>query len=111
MAGPSLDNAVFVSGFYRFSPYPFVREFVDRYFERYGTEPSLLTAQGFDVANIVLSLLKNPSFTTRESLRLALSQLQNYPGVTGATGFTPSGEAEKVLYLLQVKQGALVQLN
>lgn len=111
LAGPYLDNAVFVSGFYRFSPYPFVREFVDRYFEQYGAEPSLLAAQGFDVANIVLSLLKNPNFASRESLRHALSQLQNYPGVTGATGFTPSGEAEKVLYLLEVKQGALVQLN
>lgn len=110
-AGPYLNNAVFVSGFYRFSPYPFVREFTDRYFEHYGTEPSLLSAQGFDVANIVLSLLENPSFTSREGLRIGLSQLQNYPGVTGATGFTPSGEAEKVLYLLQIKQGALVQLN
>ncbi len=111
LAGPYLDNAVFVSGFYRFSPYPFVREFVDRYFEHYGSEPSLLTAQGFDVANIVLSLLRNPSFASRESLRRALNQLQNYPGVTGATGFTSSGEADKVLYLLQVKQEALVQLN
>lgn len=111
LAGPHLDNAVFVSGFYRFSPHPFVQEFVARYFEHYGTEPPLLAAQGFDVANIFLSLLKNPKLTSRESLRLALSQLQNYPGVTGETGFTPQGEAEKELCLLQVKQGTLVQLN
>jgi ABC-type branched-subunit amino acid transport system substrate-binding protein/Tfp pilus assembly protein PilF len=111
LVGTHLNNAVFVSGFYRFSPYPFVQKFVDQYSEHYGTEPSLLAAQGFDVASIVLSLLKNPEITSRESLRQALSQLRNYPGVTGATSFTPDGDAEKALHLLQVKQGTLVQLN
>jgi ABC-type branched-subunit amino acid transport system substrate-binding protein len=111
MAGSYIENAVFVSGFFRDSSYPLVQEFANLYLNRYGVEPSLLEAQGYDVAGIVLSQLKAPASASREGLRSALDQLHNYPGVTGATRFTPAGEAEKVLYLLQVKNGALVQLN
>jgi len=111
LAGPYLEKAVFVSGFYRYSTYPFVKEFVDRYFERYGTEPSLFEAQGYDVAGILLSLLaQNPS-SDRDSLRRDLGRMPYYPGVTGATRFTSGGEADKVLYLLRVENGSLVQLN
>jgi branched-chain amino acid transport system substrate-binding protein len=44
-------------------------------------------------------------------LRRALAQLQNYPGVTGATRFDLTGEADKVLFLLQVRNGTIVQIN
>jgi len=111
LAGRFVEGAVFVDGFFRYSPYPFVREFVDRYFEKYGEEPSILEAQGFDVAGILLFLLERPGVRTREDLRLALSQLRDYPGVTGATSFDLQGDAEKVLFLLQVQNGNIVQIN
>jgi ABC-type branched-subunit amino acid transport system substrate-binding protein len=107
----SLNGAVFVTGFYRASPYPFVREFVNRYFERFGQEPTLLAAQGFDSAAILLSLLQGETNPTRAGIRSALGQHINYPGVTGATGFTPAGDADKVLYLLQVDNNTLSQIE
>jgi ABC-type branched-subunit amino acid transport system substrate-binding protein len=102
---------VFVSGFFRYSPYPFVQDFVDRFFERYGTEPSLLEAQGYDVAGIMLSLLEQQVPANRENIGRGLMRMRNYPGVTGATGFTPAGDADKLLYLLGIQDGTLVQLN
>jgi len=110
-AGPYVEGAVFVDGFFRYSSYPFVREFVDLFYEKYQEEPSILEAQGFDVANILLSLLDRPEITSRETLRLALNLLRDYPGVTGATSFDYQGEAEKVLFLLQVQNGRIVQVN
>jgi len=110
-AGPYVEGAVFVDGFFRYSSYPFVREFVDLFYEKYNEEPSILEAQGFDAANILLSLLDRPDVTSRETLRLALNLLRDYPGVTGATSFDAEGEAEKVLFLLQVQNGHIVQLN
>jgi ABC-type branched-subunit amino acid transport system substrate-binding protein len=110
-AGSSVEGAVFVDGFFRYSRYPFVQEFVDLFVERFGEEPSILEAQGFDVANILFSLLDRPDVTSRETLRLALALLQDYPGVTGATSFDQQGEAEKVLFLLQVQHGHIVQIN
>jgi branched-chain amino acid transport system substrate-binding protein len=111
LAGRSVEGAVFVDGFYRYSPYPFVQEFVDRYFEKYGEEPSILGAQGYDAAGILLTLLDRPGIRTREDLRLALAHLQNYVGVTGATSFSPQGDSEKVLFLLQVQNGVILQIN
>jgi len=111
LAGRFVEGAVFVDGFFRYSPYPFVQDFVDRYFEKYGEEPSILEAQGYDVAGILLFLLDRSEIRTREELRLALAQLRNYPGVTGATSFGLQGDAEKVLFLLQVQNGNIVQIN
>ncbi|WP_298038185.1 penicillin-binding protein activator [uncultured Desulfuromonas sp.] len=111
IAGSYVEGSIFVDGFFRFSPYPFVREFVDLYFQKYGEEPSILEAQGFDAAGILLSLLDRPEVISREDVRAALSALRNYPGVTGATSFGPSGDADKVLFLLQVQNGNIVQIN
>lgn len=111
VAGPYVEGAVFVDGFFVHSPYPFVRDFVARYLERYGEEPTILEAQGYDVAGILLDILSDPAITSRAALRLALQRLRNYPGVTGATSFNQEGEAEKVLFLLQVKNGKIVQIN
>lgn len=110
-AGSFVEGAVIADGFFRYSSYPFVREFVNLYFETYGEEPSILEAQAFDAAGIILSLLDQEDIQTRDDLRLALAMVRNYPGVTGATSFNFQGEAEKVLFLLQVKNGNFVQIN
>ena len=88
-----------------------MQKFVNSYTKKYKEEPSILEAQGYDAAGIILSLLDRGDVRSREGLRIALSQLRNYPGVTGATSFAASREAEKVLYLLQVKNGNIVQLD
>ena len=105
------EGAVFTDGFFRHSEYPFVQEFVESYFNRYGEEPTILEAQGYDSAGIMLTLLNDTRVRSREDLRRALAQLQNYPGVTGATRFDFIGEADKILFLLQVQKGTIVQIN
>ena len=106
-----VEGAVFTDGFFGHSDYPFVQEFVEHYFSRYGEEPTILEAQGYDIAGILLTLLNDSRVHSREDLRRALAQLQNYPGVTGATGFNFIGEADKILFLLQVQNGTIIQIN
>jgi ABC-type branched-subunit amino acid transport system substrate-binding protein len=110
-AGPYVEGAVFVDGFFRYSPYPFVKEFVNLYYKKYGEDPTILEAQGFDAAGILLSVLDQPDVKSRDDVRRALAEVQNYPGVTGATSFGGDGDAQKVLYLLQVKNGDIVQID
>jgi branched-chain amino acid transport system substrate-binding protein len=111
MAGRHAEGAIFVDGFFKHSDLPFVREFVDRYQEKYGDDPSILEAQGYDAASILLTLLEDAHIQSREELRHGLQQLRNFPGVTGATSFSAIGEAEKILFLLQVQHGDIVQIN
>lgn len=111
LANGYVEGAVFTDGFFRYSPYPFVESFVNSYFERYGEEPTILEAQGYDAAGILLAHLARGEDLSREQLRQALSRLQNYPGVAGATSFDAQGDAQKVLFLLQVQSGNIVQIN
>ncbi len=111
LARQFVEGAVFTDGFFRYSSYPFIQEFVELYFNRYQEEPTILEAQGYDTVGILLSLLNDPQLQSREDLRRALARMQNYPGVTGATRFDFIGEAEKVLFLLQVQNGTIVQIN
>jgi ABC-type branched-subunit amino acid transport system substrate-binding protein len=111
LAGRYVEGAVFVDGFFLDSPYPFVKEFIDIYVDTYGEEPSILEAQAFDSANILFGQLSNANVTDRSSLRSAIANLQNYPGVTGATSFDFTGEADKVLFQLQIKDGRFIQIN
>lgn len=109
--GNYLEGAIFTDGFFRHSPYPFVREFVQRYYASHGQDPTILEAQGYDAAGILLTLLESPDIQNREHLRQALTEIQNYPGVAGATRFDAEGEADKVLFLLQFRDGTIVQRN
>jgi branched-chain amino acid transport system substrate-binding protein len=111
LARQFVEGAVFTDGFFRYSTYPFIQEFVESYFNRYQEEPTILEAQGYDTAGILLTLLNDPQLQSREDLRRALAQMQNYPGVTGATRFDFIGEADKILFLLQIQNGTIVQIN
>jgi ABC-type branched-subunit amino acid transport system substrate-binding protein len=111
MAGPLSEGAVFVDGFFAGSPWPEVSDFVARFQSAYGSSPNILSAQGYDAGHMLLTLLARPGVTDRESFRQALAALRDFPGVTGRTSFGPDGEAEKVLFLLQVQDGTVVQIN
>lgn len=111
LARQFVEGAVFTDGFFDHSDFPFVQEFVEQFFTEYNEEPSILEAQGYDIAGILLALLNDTRVRSREDLRRALNLLEDYPGVTGATQFDMNGEADKILFLLQVQKGSIVQIN
>jgi ABC-type branched-subunit amino acid transport system substrate-binding protein len=102
---------VFVDGFFAGSPDPIVREFVALYHETHGQEPSILEAQAFDTAGLLLYLLGRPDVDSREDLRRALASVRNYPGVTGTLSVDERGEIMRELFLIRVEQGAFVQID
>ncbi len=111
LARQSIEGAVFADGFFRYSSNPSVQNFVARFVERYGVEPTILEAQGYDLAAILLSLLDRRDVLTRDDMRRALAEMPTFPGVTGDTRFDALGEAVKKLFLLQFQNGTIVQIN
>lgn len=108
-AGRFLDNAVFVEAFYADSRNPEVRGFVELFRSTYREEPSILEAQAFDAASLLLAAIDRPEVGNRDDLRIALLHLDDIRGVTGTRGFDADGEAVKQLNLLGVQRGRLVQ--
>ena len=103
-------GAVFVDGFFAASPTPLVQEFVERYQARYHEMPDLLAAQGYDTIWLLAQTLLEGA-ETRTRVRDKLLSVQNLAGVSGMISMRPSGDAGKMLYLLSVQNGQIMQLN
>lgn len=106
-----LKDAVFVDTFYPDSQSPEVRRFMELYRQTYKEEPTILGAQGFDIATLLLQTIDDPEVKNRDDVRRKLVDLDNYLGVTGTAGFDLYGEAIKELYLLHIKLGRIVELQ
>ena len=106
-----LEGAIFVDGFFQDSFYPDVRNFIDNFYVVYGREPDDLEALIYDAASIMVSALNKNNIEIRDDLRDNLLNLKNYPGITGKTSFSETGEVEKSLFVLMVKGKNFVQIN
>ena len=110
-AGISVQGAVVASGFFPDSADPAVAAFVNLYRQRHGQTPTLLEAQGYDAAGLLLSTLETLPPGDRAALRQALSQMEGHTGATGTTRFDAEGDALRDLFLLQIRDGRFVQIN
>jgi len=103
-AGRHADGAVFVDGFFPESDMPAIKTVIDAYRSAYQEEPDILSAQAYDAAAMVTSLLKqrkdNPA-----AIRDGLLSLKDFPGISGGTTFAGSGEAQKQLFMITVQDG------
>lgn len=110
-AGRFLGQAVFVDGFFADSRQPEVQRFVELYRQSYQEEPTILSAQAFDAANMLLQVMDDPRVQNRDDLRQELAGLRGFRGVAGTIGFDALGEAIKQPYLLQVKNRRIVEVH
>ncbi len=105
-----LEGAIFVDGFFVSAPAPAVQTFVEQFRDRYQETPDLLAAQAYDTLLMCLQVLKAGAQTPLQ-LRDGLLHVHDFDGVSGLTSMGSTRDAEKVPYLLTVKDGQIVQLN
>ena len=110
IAAGALDGSVFVDGFFAESRVPHVKAFVNGYRDRHGSVPDLLAAQAFDTLMMCARVLRS-GVRTRPEMRLGLARIRNFPGVSGVTSMDAEGDADKVLYVLSVREGRIIQIN
>jgi branched-chain amino acid transport system substrate-binding protein len=109
-AGPFVEGAVFMDGFFASSSDSQVREFVQNYRVMFNTTPDLIAAQSHDAMLMLLHILKQQP-QTRDEIREKLKNLKNFRGATGRMGVLPTGDVDKRLFALTVRRGQIVQLN
>ena len=110
IGGKHLNGAIFTGDFHLRSSYPFVTEFVRRFRETFGGEPSSLAAQGFDAASLFMVQLARGQ-RTRKKVAEGLLSTRAYPGVSGVMTVRPDGNAAKRPYLLGVSRGRIVSID
>jgi len=110
-AGRYTKGAIFSDGFFLDSAESQVADFVSKYQQKYGDKPSILEAQAYDCAKIMLRLIEQPEVESSVSLASSLLQLTDYHGVTGITGFDANGEAQREVCLVQMGRRNFQQLQ
>jgi ABC-type branched-subunit amino acid transport system substrate-binding protein len=110
VADRSIDGSVFVDGFFVDSPDPVVQEFVEHYRRRYQSTPTLFAAQGYDAARLVLEALRKGA-TSGEGVRDYMVLHHDLPTLAGPADFSPDGTLNRRVFVIQVKQGKLTQVE
>lgn len=111
LAGSALEGAMNICIFVPTSSKPGVKDFVSRYHARFNNDPDTWAAQAYDSMYLVADALKRGG-TTRQGLRDALAQTQNFSGVTGTISFNSKGDAEyRGTSIVKVAGGRFVPLD
>jgi ABC-type branched-subunit amino acid transport system substrate-binding protein len=111
MSGAYMKDVLIPDGFFVESPSRTTKEFVNKFERIYGRAPGFIEAMAYDNAMMVFNTMRSTAADSRRKLKEELLETVDFDGITGQTSFFSNGEADKVLQLLGVENGAFVQLN
>ncbi len=109
MGGRYVDGGIYTDGFFTQSTDPATKAFTASYEASYHQEPTILSALGFDSANILALALQHAS--SRAAVKNALLSIRDFHGVSGIISYNGSTVPVKKLYLLQVHGKKIVELS
>lgn len=102
-----LEGAFFSSHFASDADQEQVRAFVAAYQEHYGQLPSDVAALTYDTFGLLFAAMENQGKADAESIRLGLSGLEDYPGVTGTISYEQGGDPRKSAVIIQIRDGQM----
>lgn len=106
IGGKALEGSFYSNHYHVDDPSPAVREFVQKYQERFGATPDSLAALGYDAARVLADAIKRAGTTDGPKLRDAIAATQNFSGVTGMITLGPDrNPIGKKLAILEIKDG------
>ena len=111
IAGSAAEGAVFTyPTFDTKSTDPLIQRFVSAYQAKYGSEPDAFAAQGYDALRVVKKALgkTNGRPVSGAEVLIALHSLGPFQGPGGQFTFDETGDVEKPLRLLSVRNGRFV---
>ena len=111
MAGPYLQDAVFVDGFFSGSGLPLTGRFVESYEKTFGGKPGYPEAQAYDTVRLLMEALRQPGVTSRPMLRDALLGIRALPGVAGIASVSPDGEVSKPPFLITIYRRRMEEIQ
>ncbi len=108
IGGKALEGSMYTNHYFYADPSPVVRNFVQRYRDRYGAIPDGMAALGYDAAHVLADAIKRAKKLDGPSLRDAIAATRNFQGVTGTINIGPDRNAVgKKIIIEEVKNGQL----
>jgi branched-chain amino acid transport system substrate-binding protein len=108
IGGKALEGCFYSNHYHVDDPSPAVREFVQKYEERFGAKPDSLAALGYDSTRVLADAIKRAGTTDGPKLRDAIAATKGFAGVTGVVNLGPDrNPIGKKLVVLEIKNGQL----
>lgn len=101
----AFDDSYFSLHWNRQIPTGETKLFFTRYVETFKREPNGTAALTYDAVQMLLLAMQQQQKTTPDAIRNGLMQLKPYSGVGGLIDFVDSGDPEKPVLIMHVKDG------
>jgi branched-chain amino acid transport system substrate-binding protein len=111
LVGNYSQKSILTDGFFAGSKNPRVHSFVNEFQATYGYSPGFIEAVAYDTAMLLMEVLAQNNILYRSQLKDALTQVTDFPGITGKTSFDQTGEAQKDAYILCIRNKRFFELN
>jgi len=98
------EGAIFSTSFYKEDQRPIVQDFVREWTNKYKSDPSMVSSQGYDAAMVILEGLRKAG-TDKEKLAKAIHEIKDLEGTSGKISFGPDHEVIKPIIFMTVKDG------
>jgi branched-chain amino acid transport system substrate-binding protein len=109
IGGKALEGSFYSNHYHVDDPAPAVRQFVQKYEERFGAKPDSLAALAYDSTRVLADAIKRAGTTDGPKLRDAIAATKGFDGVTGVINLGPDRDPiGKKLVVLEIKDGQLV---
>jgi branched-chain amino acid transport system substrate-binding protein len=89
IGGKALNGSFYANHYFYGDPDPNVRNFVQRYKDRYGTTPDALAALGYDAMKVLADAMKRAGKIEGPAIRDAIAATKDFAGVTGKITLGP----------------------
>lgn len=89
--GDAVEGTVIATPFHRDDPDPRVRSFARAFRARYGSDPDVGAALGYDAVRVLAHAMTEARTTDPAKVAAAMHALHDWPGVTGRFSFDRSG--------------------
>lgn len=109
IGGKALEGCFYSNHYFAGDPQPMVRQFVEKYRERFGQTPDSLAALGYDSAKVLANAMSQATQLDGPAIRDQIAATKNFPGVTGTITLGPDrNPTGKKLVILEVRNGNVV---
>lgn len=89
--GQSVEGTVIASAFHPRAPEPAVQAFTAAFRQRFGSEPDVGAALGYDAVKVLAEAIRQAGSAAPDDVAAALRGIRNFPGVTGRMTFDAQG--------------------
>jgi len=104
--GGAAEKLIFPrAGFDLASNDPAVVQFVEAYRQKYGQDPDIYSAHGYDALKLMVEAISNAESTHPTNVKIGMTSVKGYQGAAGLTTFDKAGDVVRYPRLFVIDEG------